>query len=402
MAKLNTKTSIVDYLKSIGQDSSFAARAKLAAKYGTKNYKGTAAQNTKLLNILRKQRKKAPAKTIKRPGTPKKPAATSTKTSSNPIIQRLQDSYKNSAAYKNQQRMINATIEDIAKKYGFDFSREYAERQAEALAQAERNAYQNSLRQNKSLYEQTMAQIEQDIRNANTALDHEYFQQMLNQQQAQAVSGLNAGIAADQNLRLAMSKQAQLSDVYAQANLARQQELSRYGNEAMRLREALDLVEQQRIARADEIYQQLRQLGYDILARDRDYANQTSQIEWGRISDQIKSELELITLAQQKALEQQRMALQRELEQARLKQERELTYAKLNQEKALAAQRLAAQRAAASAQSSSYNSLKNYFESLLKKYRQEMNRRSSYYSYATSSPYRESQANLRRTTPLPP
>lgn len=401
MAKLNTKTSIVDYLKSIGQDSSFAARAKLAAKYGIKNYKGTAEQNTKLLNILRKQKSKAPAKTIKKPGTPKKPVKTSTRTSSNDIIQRLQDSYKNSEAYKNQQRMINATIEDIAKKYGFDFSREYAERQAEALAQAERNAYQNSLRQNKSLYEQTMAQIEQDIRNASTSLDHEYFQQMLNQQQAQAVSGLNAGIAADQNLRLAMNKQAQLSDVYAQANLARQQELSRYGNEAMRLREALDLVEQQRIAKADEIYQQLRQLGYDILARDRDYANQTSQIEWGRISDQIKSELELITLAQQKALEQQRMALQRELEQARLKQERELTYAKLNQEKSLAAQRLAAQRAAASAQSSSYNSLKNYFESLLAKYRQEMNRRSNYYSYATSSPYRESQANLRRRTPLP-
>jgi len=45
--------SIVDYLKSIGQDSSFANRKKLAAKHGIKNYKGTAAQNIALLKKLR-------------------------------------------------------------------------------------------------------------------------------------------------------------------------------------------------------------------------------------------------------------------------------------------------------------------------------------------------------------
>jgi len=46
--------SIVDYLNSIKQDSSFANRAKLAKQHGIKNYKGTAAQNTQLLNKLRK------------------------------------------------------------------------------------------------------------------------------------------------------------------------------------------------------------------------------------------------------------------------------------------------------------------------------------------------------------
>lgn len=45
--------SIVDYLKSIGADSSFANRKKLAAKYGIKNYSGTASQNAKLLDKLR-------------------------------------------------------------------------------------------------------------------------------------------------------------------------------------------------------------------------------------------------------------------------------------------------------------------------------------------------------------
>ena len=52
--KGNQKTSsVVDYLKSIGQNSSFASRKKLASKHGIKNYKGTAAQNAQLLKKLR-------------------------------------------------------------------------------------------------------------------------------------------------------------------------------------------------------------------------------------------------------------------------------------------------------------------------------------------------------------
>ncbi len=45
--------SIVDYLKSIKADSSFANRKKLATKHGIKNYSGTPAQNTQLLKKLR-------------------------------------------------------------------------------------------------------------------------------------------------------------------------------------------------------------------------------------------------------------------------------------------------------------------------------------------------------------
>ncbi len=45
--------SIVDYLKSIGESSSFANRKKLATKHGIKNYSGTASQNTQLLKKLR-------------------------------------------------------------------------------------------------------------------------------------------------------------------------------------------------------------------------------------------------------------------------------------------------------------------------------------------------------------
>ncbi len=48
-----TGNSIVDYLKSIGVDSSFAARSKYAANYGISNYRGTAEQNLQLLNLMR-------------------------------------------------------------------------------------------------------------------------------------------------------------------------------------------------------------------------------------------------------------------------------------------------------------------------------------------------------------
>lgn len=48
-----TGGSIIDYLNSIGVDSSFANRKKLAKANGISNYTGTASQNTKLLNLLR-------------------------------------------------------------------------------------------------------------------------------------------------------------------------------------------------------------------------------------------------------------------------------------------------------------------------------------------------------------
>lgn len=50
MAKTNT--SIVDYLNSQGQDSSYSARKKLATSLGISNYSGTASQNIQMLNAL--------------------------------------------------------------------------------------------------------------------------------------------------------------------------------------------------------------------------------------------------------------------------------------------------------------------------------------------------------------
>ena len=46
-------SSIVDYLGSIGQPSSYSARKQLAARYGITGYRGTADQNLRLLKMLR-------------------------------------------------------------------------------------------------------------------------------------------------------------------------------------------------------------------------------------------------------------------------------------------------------------------------------------------------------------
>src|SRR5690606_1124940 len=71
-----TGNSIVDYLNSIGVDSSFANRKKLAEKQGIKNYAGTASQNLQLLRILRDGAK--PVSNVKNNNTSNK-ATTTTK-----------------------------------------------------------------------------------------------------------------------------------------------------------------------------------------------------------------------------------------------------------------------------------------------------------------------------------
>ena len=67
-----TGGSLVDYLNSIGVDSRFKNRAKLAKQNGISNYSGTASQNTQLLNKLRGggKAKAGPAKSSPKKSTP--------------------------------------------------------------------------------------------------------------------------------------------------------------------------------------------------------------------------------------------------------------------------------------------------------------------------------------------
>lgn len=64
-----TGTSIVDYLGSTGQDSSFSTRLKLAQENGIANYTGTAQQNTELLSKLR-QKEIQTIQSVQTPTTP--------------------------------------------------------------------------------------------------------------------------------------------------------------------------------------------------------------------------------------------------------------------------------------------------------------------------------------------
>jgi hypothetical protein len=60
-----TGSSIVDFLRSTNEDSSYSARKKRAAGLGIQNYSGTAEQNTQMLNMLRQPATvKAPAAVI--------------------------------------------------------------------------------------------------------------------------------------------------------------------------------------------------------------------------------------------------------------------------------------------------------------------------------------------------
>src|SRR5690606_41942783 len=72
-----------DYLKSIGVDSSFANRKKLAEKHGIKNYTGTATQNLQLLRILRDG--------AKPDGSVKKTSSSPTTTTKKKTIEQMAD-----------------------------------------------------------------------------------------------------------------------------------------------------------------------------------------------------------------------------------------------------------------------------------------------------------------------
>src|SRR5690625_1542586 len=104
------------------------------------------------------------------------------------------------------------TIRDLEKKYGFDYSRDYAERQAEVLAQAQRDAIESA--RERAQYETESAQVN---------LEHDFFNQYLQQRQGMADTGLNAGIAAERDLRLGMDRQHAMADILANAQLYNQE-----------------------------------------------------------------------------------------------------------------------------------------------------------------------------------
>ncbi|GAA0414971.1 hypothetical protein GCM10008934_02300 [Virgibacillus salarius] len=95
-----TNGSIVDYLKSIGKNSSFGARKKYAAEYGIKGYKGTEDQNLELLQKMRE-------------GKPSKPKASY-------IGKRVESKHNGQLRFYNKPSWSDKHVVGYLKKgYGF-------------------------------------------------------------------------------------------------------------------------------------------------------------------------------------------------------------------------------------------------------------------------------------------
>lgn len=223
-------------------------------------------------------------KTAKKKAAPKSTKATKEINSTQAKVTKSQKDYKKGKEYKNAEKLQNSNIQDIAKKYGFDFSKDYANRQAETAAQAQRNVYNAQGRTNDATHDVGIKRIGDNYDSAAGSLDKGYFQQFLGTQQNQADRGLNAGIAANQNLQLAMSKQGEVADLWKQRNTNTQEEDLRYANQAQTISEALAQVEKEKYANAENLYQGLLSKGYDILSSDRASANQWADSAWNRLT----------------------------------------------------------------------------------------------------------------------
>jgi hypothetical protein len=136
-----------------------------------------------------------------------------------------------------------------------------------------------------------MQRISDNYDSAASSLDKGYFQQFLGQKQGQSDRGLNAGIAANQNLQLAMNKQGEVADLWKQRNTNTQEEDLRYANQSQTISEALAQVEKEKYANAENLYQNLLSKGYDILSSDRASANQWADSAWNRTTFGINNDM---------------------------------------------------------------------------------------------------------------
>lgn len=204
-------------------------------------------------------------------------------------LETFKNSYNNSQERQNSLKWQNATINDVAKKYGFNFSKDYANQQAEIGAAAQRNQYNAAKRLNQTTNMQTMKELDSNLKEGIVGTENTFFQNYLQQRQSQANRGLNAGMQADQDLRLGMKQQEVTAGLYRDTNNARAKEMDRYNNEALTIQEALALVEKQRVAEAEKMYQDLLTKGYGMLGTERSWYNTLDQQAYGKYQDEISN-----------------------------------------------------------------------------------------------------------------
>jgi hypothetical protein len=202
-------------------------------------------------------------------------------------LETYQQQYNASQEHQNNLKWQNASINDVANKYGFRFDRGYADQQAETVASGQRNAYNDQSRQNQTLYDQTIRDINSGLKDGVIGTENNFFQNYLKQRQNQVNSGINAGMQADQDLRLGMNQQSVLAGLYRDANNNKAKEKDRYNNEVQRISEALAQVEKERQSTAEKLYQELLSQGYGLLGQERSWFNTLDNQRYGQYQDQI-------------------------------------------------------------------------------------------------------------------
>lgn len=111
-----TGSSIVDYLKSVGQDSSYSARKQLASQYGITNYSGSASQNTQLLNALRSGSKPTTTTTSTNTSSSSSSASSSgikINGVDQSVTDRMNSQFQVSSAYQDAMAQTQALLDKI-------------------------------------------------------------------------------------------------------------------------------------------------------------------------------------------------------------------------------------------------------------------------------------------------
>lgn len=134
--KLNTDTSIVDYLKSQGIDSSYNNRKKIAGEYGIQDYSGTSSQNVNLLGQLKTGNKPKTQEQVKVPEQVKQPSKPQTlgnvvnpevkdtvlQSESEPTIQQLSEPASQQPSYQSPySTQIDSILNNILNRQPFSY-----------------------------------------------------------------------------------------------------------------------------------------------------------------------------------------------------------------------------------------------------------------------------------------
>lgn len=202
---------------------------------------------------------------------PKAPTSHSTSSGSAlPVAHKSAPSVPTNNAVHNpaSSGIQDATLADVAKKYGIDLSQGYANSQAAAQFKGQQDSLNNSLSldkadyntqlqallnsynqqqdsinqestQNQNLNAQNLKAIADTLNSGLASTDQSYFLKGLDNAQQLENNGINAGLASDSNLRLAMNKQNAVGALDNTASQQKGAESNRYSQQVTALANAL-------------------------------------------------------------------------------------------------------------------------------------------------------------------